>query len=353
MGTNLADLVDGVPGRFVPDEMRGQLVEAEHLTRYWWAADYVEGRRVLDAGCGIGYGAALMLAAGAGSVAGIDLAEDVVAAAAAAAPAGVDFDTGDVRALPYGDDTFDVATCFEVIEHVDDQAATLAELARVLAPGGLLLLSSPNRDVYTPGNPHHVHELIPAELEAMLESQWPNVRLLQQHNYLASTILAISDDDRAEAELTGSLRARRLVGKAAGDEVYTVAMASSAPLPDLTQVVMLASPVEIRQWLERYEEQQRILHDLHARLEERIRADADRNNALARLAEAEQAVAEVPSLQAAVASLRTELEAAARERDVLQARADRADAVLRDVFDSPSWHITAPLRAAKRLLRRR
>jgi hypothetical protein len=78
------------------------------------------------------------------------------------------------------------------------------------------------------------------------------------------------------------------------------------------------------------------------------------------LAEAEQALSAVPALEAEVERHREiaddmsgELTGARDERDRALARAERADAVLRDVFGSPSWRLTAPLRAAKRLVRGR
>src|SRR4051794_5836632 len=155
MPSKLADFVEGTPGRFVPEEMRGELVEAEHLVRYWWAASVAEGRRVLDAGCGMGYGSELMAASGAASVDALDLAEPVVAAAQAATGS-VRFRVGDVCELPFEDGVFDLVVCFEVIEHIEDQPRALDEMHRVLAPGGLIAVSSPNRGVYVPGNPHHV-----------------------------------------------------------------------------------------------------------------------------------------------------------------------------------------------------
>src|SRR3954447_13222510 len=133
MAIDLADLIDGTPGRFVPQEMRGELVEAEHLTRYWYAASLASGRRVLDAGCGLGYGTRILAQAGAAEATGVDLAEAVVEAARADAPEAT-FEVADIRSLPFADGSFDLVVCFEVIEHVDEHARVLSELRRVLAP---------------------------------------------------------------------------------------------------------------------------------------------------------------------------------------------------------------------------
>src|SRR4051794_31774872 len=107
MGAELTNLVDGVPERFDPTSMRGDLVEAEHLARYAWAGALVAGRRVLDAGCGLGYGAAALARAGAERVVGVDIAEAVVEAARTSAGPKVELEVGDVRELEFPEASFD------------------------------------------------------------------------------------------------------------------------------------------------------------------------------------------------------------------------------------------------------
>ena len=136
---------DGVPERFVPDQMGEGLVAAEHFSRYWWATQFAAGHRVLDAGCGVGYGSNMLAAAGASEVMAVDIAESVIETASSAARSGVTFHVGDVAALDLAADSFDLVVCFEVIEHVQDVDEVLDELTRVLAPDGLLahLLAQP------------------------------------------------------------------------------------------------------------------------------------------------------------------------------------------------------------------
>lgn len=101
------------------------------------------GKAALDVGCGAGLLAEPLARLGA-SVTGIDAAPEVIAVARAhAAGAGltIDYRVGDVQQL---DGRFDLITCMEVIEHVADPRVFLAALARRLAPGGLLILSTPN-----------------------------------------------------------------------------------------------------------------------------------------------------------------------------------------------------------------
>lgn len=346
MTSDFADFVAGTPGRFVPTEMRGQIVEAEHLTRYWWAAGLAAGRRVLDAGCGMAYGANLMAEAGATEVVGVDLAESVIEAAREEAAAGVTLAVGDVRELPYEDGAFGLVACFEVIEHVEEQDAVLDELHRVLAPGGLLLISSPNRDAYVPGNPHHVREYTPAELEQALRRRWPEVGLLRQNNLMASVLLTDTSVEEADG---GRIDAdvHKLFTMPPGRETYTIALASHEPLPAVPEMVTLSTPVEVREWLERFDEQQQVLQRQADVLTELQQSAADRRDALERLAEAERALAEQVSLREQLREAEEGRRRMAEELEVLRER----ERVLEALQGSLSWRITRPLRAAKRRLR--
>ncbi len=173
--------------RVVPGQVDVDLWN-EHLARYAFAARLAAGKRVLDAGCGTGYGCAV-LAERASSVTGLDIAPEAIAHARehSAAPQ-VTFLEGSCLAMPLPDAAFDLVISFEVIEHLEDWHAFLLESRRVLAPGGVFLLSTPNRNYYAEArsvsgpNPFHVHEFTFDEFGAALGALYPHVHLFLQNH---------------------------------------------------------------------------------------------------------------------------------------------------------------------------
>ena len=315
----------GVPERFVPEEMHGQLVEAEHVIRYGFSARFASGRRVLDAGCGVGYGAA-MLAEQADRVTAIDIAEAVIDVARGQVP-GVDFHVGDLHSLPFEDRSFDLVVCFEAIEHVDDPERVLDELTRVLAPGGILLVSSPNRDRYVPGNPHHRHEYRPEELKGVLERRLPEVHLLQQHVMTASVLGA--------ADGVGPPDVSRFVEPGAADETYTVAMAAERLPEPGGPMVGLTGFAEVRRLVEHIESQDELIVRQREELEALRAAGEARAEALRMLADREQELAELPSLRLRLERADEQLSPLARRGDIgvdgLIEQLERSEQALRDL----------------------
>ncbi|GAA2558738.1 class I SAM-dependent methyltransferase [Mycolicibacterium diernhoferi] len=143
-----------------------------HEVVYQRLADRCAGRDVLEAGPGEGYGADL-IAGVARSVVGVDYDEQAVAHIRAKYPR-VQMHLGNLADLPLADGSVDVVVNFQVIEHLWDQGQFVGECARVLRPGGLLLMSTPNRITFSPGrdtplNPFHTRELNAADLTELLE----------------------------------------------------------------------------------------------------------------------------------------------------------------------------------------
>ncbi len=134
------------------------------------------GPTVLDAGCGEGYGLALLRASGAARVAGVDLDEATVAHARstyARDDPDVEVTRAELRDIPLPDRAVDLTVSFQVIEHLHDIPGYLDELQRVTRPGGLVAISTPNRLTFSPGrdrptNPFHTVEFTADELTGLL-----------------------------------------------------------------------------------------------------------------------------------------------------------------------------------------
>jgi ubiquinone/menaquinone biosynthesis C-methylase UbiE len=172
--------------RLIPEEANPDLWN-EHFSRYALALQYCRGKRVLDAGCGAGYGAA-HLAHSAERVTGIDISSETIDDAGRQYPIpNLRFEVASASSMPFADESFDVVTAFEMIEHLEDWNSFLTEAARVLAPGGVALISTPNREYYTESrgtagpNPFHVHEFSAAEFEDALRAVFPYVTVMLQN----------------------------------------------------------------------------------------------------------------------------------------------------------------------------
>lgn len=158
------------------------LVQYEHRARYLWAADILgHGGAILDVACGTGHGSEVL--AHRGSVTGIDI--DAGAVQTAKSRAGGTFIQSSVPPIPLGSCTFDAVVSFETIEHIGPDAELISEFARVLRPGGSLIISSPNRAVTSPdgeiGNQFHVREYTLSELTALVtEKGFEVVEILGQ-----------------------------------------------------------------------------------------------------------------------------------------------------------------------------
>ena len=214
--------------RLVPDRDDLSDLYYEHVSRYLVAAAFAPGKRVLDLGCGCGYGAALLADRGAAEVVGVDAsAEAIEYCRARYARPQARFEVMDATALGFDDGAFDVVVSFEVLEHLADHARFLDEAARVLAAGGVFLVSTPNVEWtdlsgVRPPNPFHVKELGRAEFEGVLVARFRNVRVLEQRRFTGVRIgapavegIAVESDARAAAP-----------------PEYFVAVCSNAPLPE-------------------------------------------------------------------------------------------------------------------------
>lgn len=331
MEIDLAGRRDGVAERYVPELMRGELLEAEHVARYRWIAPLAPGRRVLDAGCGMGYGAAILSAAGAREVVGVDIAQAVLEAARPGMPDGVVLEVADLRSLDADDSSFDLVVCMETIEHFADSDVVLDELARVLTADGLLALSSPNRTVSAGLNPHHHHEYTAAELRSALGDRLGHVRLVGQRSFTGSAVDPLDEPGDP-----------RLINYPPGDEEgnpqYLLAVASNASLPALSGVFALATEMREDQWATSWAAQQKALDYETERANVAESRLADRAQLQRRLLEAEQLLAESPEREQKLAD-------AVAERDyAIQWARERVEALEQALNVSPARQVVRALR---------
>ena len=221
--------------RVIPGQVNDDLW-AEHIARYALATRFAKDRRVLDLGCGTGYGTA-DLASVASSAVGIDLAPEAIAYAAGHFP-GPRFLEGSASAVPFPPASFDLVTAFEVIEHLSDWRALLAETQRVLEPNGLLIVSTPNKRYYAETraqsgpNPFHEHEFEFAEFRTALGEYFPHVEILFQDRVEAFAFYDGTQKSPTEADLA----------RPSGDPEtanFFIGICSRAALPQLSSFLFV------------------------------------------------------------------------------------------------------------------
>jgi SAM-dependent methyltransferase len=186
-GAKRRPLVEFTGERLIPGQVDEDLLN-EHMARYFFAARLAGAKRVLDAGCGAGYGSA-ELAHVAASVIGADSAAEAIAFAREnyRLP-NLHFERASCDALPHADGRFDLVVAFEVIEHLKSWPEFLLEVRRVLSPQGQFLVSTPNKAYYTESrgnegaNPFHVHEFEFEEFRSELLSVFPEVALFLENH---------------------------------------------------------------------------------------------------------------------------------------------------------------------------
>ena len=192
--------------RVIPGQVDTDLWN-EHFARYAFSARLARGKRVLDMGCGAGYGSA-ELAKQALKVTGLDISSDAVAHAREhfASP-NVEFVEGSAAAAPLPDQSFDLIVAFEVIEHLADWRKLLEEARRLMAPGGQFVVSTPNKLYYqatravSGPNPYHEHEFEFEEFRQALAEYFPHSILFFENHSDGIVFQALGSTAATAADL--------------------------------------------------------------------------------------------------------------------------------------------------------
>jgi SAM-dependent methyltransferase len=215
--------------RFLP-ECSGE-IWYEHWHRYALARQLSSHCTVLDVACGEGYGAA-MVAETAYKVVGVDLSADVIQHAKNnyGHHTNLQFVIASCERLPFSDASFDFAISFETIEHIEKQKEFISELTRVLRPDGVLILSSPNKRLYSDAhdyhNEFHVRELYRNELEELLHMAFPHIFWLGQKLLFHSAIWSENQACVTTEYLVNDDRKVTVVSHPSVEPMYYIAVCS-------------------------------------------------------------------------------------------------------------------------------
>ncbi len=170
--------------RILPeDEPQG--IVSIHLKRYEFAANYCEGKKVLDAATGVGYGADY-LAAFADTVIGIDIDPAAINYGKSKYnSSNLKLQIADVTQTTYADSEFDVICSFETIEHLPNIPAYLQEVVRLLKPTGVYIVSTPQvaKTNNIPDNPYHYIEFCRSDFEALLKQYFGDIEIYGQRRH--------------------------------------------------------------------------------------------------------------------------------------------------------------------------
>jgi GT2 family glycosyltransferase/SAM-dependent methyltransferase len=225
----------GFTGERLTSDVRGQ-VEMEHLHRYFFARAFARGKDVLDIASGEGYGSAY-LAKVARSVVGVEInPESVAHASENYSSSSLRFILGDARTIPLLDESVDLVVSFETLEHLYEQEDFLSEVKRVLRPNGVLILSTPDRDIYSPivapVNKYHVKELDRNEFTSMIANYFPYTIEYIQRPMLGSAMLLADQSKAAGAPLVFERRGEGHFEANAGlpRPLYRIAYCSNNPI---------------------------------------------------------------------------------------------------------------------------
>lgn len=225
-----SDFAGFMQERYVPGTW-SKIAEYEHLPRYLFAKAFAINARVLDFGCGTGYGSAL-LATVAQSVTGLDIDAPALRwARQTHRNAVLNFEQRDDLGAGLQDQSFDLITCFEMIEHVAHpmQIDTIRNVARLLSPTGQFVISTPNPEVTAMygDNPYHLREMSESEFLELLNPHFAHVRILRQ--WVTPSIL-IAERSKPESGIT---RFDEFAATTAADKPLAyIAICSHAPLAE-------------------------------------------------------------------------------------------------------------------------
>lgn len=191
--------------RYVPGDPTSEYLEQEHYVRYIFASKFVKDKRVLDVACGSGYGCDILLKGGASEVIGVDISNEAISYCKNNYhDKNLKFEQGNALSLNFKNKSFDIITAFEFIEHIKEGEEFIRECKCVLKDDGILILSTPNKEVYGTDhplnvkeiNPFHVKEYSKKEFEDLLKKFFDNVSFSYQIYPNTMAIISQNPDEK-------------------------------------------------------------------------------------------------------------------------------------------------------------
>jgi SAM-dependent methyltransferase/glycosyltransferase involved in cell wall biosynthesis len=176
-----------VPGAIDCEPTFAKKMYQEHIARYFFTKKWIKDKTVLDVGCGSGYGSQWMAKNGALRVKGFDISADSIDHAKLYyCYQNLSFEVASV--LDFSSfSKYDVITCFELIEHVDEQQKVIQNLKKLLNDDGLLIISTP-RKLENRRSIFHKEEFTKIKFEELLKDNFVNYKLYFQNNHFSSLI---------------------------------------------------------------------------------------------------------------------------------------------------------------------
>jgi O-antigen biosynthesis protein len=233
--------------RVEPDNPDHATLLGEHVVRYLFSEPFVAGKRVLDVGCGEGYGAVILHDKGADTVIGLDIDKAVVEKARARyGGENLHFLVGTATDIPCLDHSIDVVVCFEVLEHLieSDQSAFINEIDRILAADGEMVISTPNTEIYSPRvsatilgtNPFHLYEHTYEQFAQALAAPFAQVDIFGQTSIQPELVSASASRSSVRFHAIGDT----VYAVDSGDGAVSVAAHLAIPPPPELSPYMIA-----------------------------------------------------------------------------------------------------------------
>jgi ubiquinone/menaquinone biosynthesis C-methylase UbiE len=204
-------------------------ISVEHKHRYQLASLFTSDKKTLDLGCGSGYGSVYLNKAS--SYLGVDISPETIEECTSKFSGdNIKFKVANAQNLDLLDASFDVITCFEVLEHVTEPEKIVSEASRVLSPDGLFISSTPDIENYNSvlfePNPFHLREMNRTEYQQLLTSQFRYNKIIGQYFSQCSFIF--------DSESSSNLWTQASEKEGGGEfkPLYWIGISSNLELPD-------------------------------------------------------------------------------------------------------------------------